>query len=162
MNPTININWVPGITLEEMEKQCVLSAYRFYRQNKTQTAGALGIAIRTLDAKLEKYGDDERREAERVDGDKRNKEIILARMRGLPHLAIDNRSPLVKLADAKIQNEATQTPAPRLETSSGERVQSLEKVTPQQPMSVPERSEVQEVLPRKVTSRSKQRRGKQL
>lgn len=39
-----------------MEKEVILHAFRFYRQNQTHTADGLGIAIRTLDSKLERYG----------------------------------------------------------------------------------------------------------
>ena len=49
------INWQPGITLEEIEKQVILKALEFYQGNKTKTALSLGIAVRTLDNKLEKY-----------------------------------------------------------------------------------------------------------
>lgn len=47
--------WQPGVTLEDLEKQAILEALRFYGNNKTRTAQALGIAIRTLDNKLAKY-----------------------------------------------------------------------------------------------------------
>lgn len=49
--------WQPGMSLEDVEKEVILKAFRFYQQNKTHTAHSLGIAIRTLDAKLEKYGE---------------------------------------------------------------------------------------------------------
>lgn len=49
------INWSPGQTLEQIEKQVILQAYRFYEQNKTHTAAALGISIRTLDGRLADY-----------------------------------------------------------------------------------------------------------
>jgi transcriptional regulator with PAS, ATPase and Fis domain len=49
------IHWQPGMTLEEVEKQVILKAFQFYNRNKTHTAKALDIAIRTLDSKLEKY-----------------------------------------------------------------------------------------------------------
>lgn len=52
------VDWTPGLTIEEAEKQCVLQALRFYRHNKTQTAQSLGISIRTLDSKLEAYEKD--------------------------------------------------------------------------------------------------------
>lgn len=51
----LEINWQPGQTLEELEKQAILMAFRFFRGNKTQTARSLDIAIRTLDQKLENY-----------------------------------------------------------------------------------------------------------
>lgn len=50
--------WQPGVTLEELEKAAILKALRFHGGNKTVTANALGIAIRTLDSKLEKYAND--------------------------------------------------------------------------------------------------------
>lgn len=50
-----NLGWCPGMKLEDVEKETILAAFQFYHQNKTQTAAALGIAIRTLDYKLAKY-----------------------------------------------------------------------------------------------------------
>lgn len=47
--------WQPGQKLEDVEKEVILKAYRFFDNNKTKTASALGIAIRTLDNKLAKY-----------------------------------------------------------------------------------------------------------
>lgn len=52
----MTITWQPGMTLEDVEKQVVLEAFRFFQGNKTQTSRALDIAIRTLEAKLDKYG----------------------------------------------------------------------------------------------------------
>ena len=49
------IIWSPGVTLEMIEKQVILMAYKFYQSNKTTTARVLDISIRTLDAKLDKY-----------------------------------------------------------------------------------------------------------
>jgi Bacterial regulatory protein, Fis family len=47
--------WQPGITLEQIEREVILKALRFYQGNKTQTARALGVAVRTIDNKLECY-----------------------------------------------------------------------------------------------------------
>lgn len=55
MNVVPNHVWSPGLTLEHMEKMTILAALSFYHGNKTQTALALGIALRTLDYKLAKY-----------------------------------------------------------------------------------------------------------
>lgn len=44
--------------LEDVEREAIMAAYTFYRGNKTQTAAALNIAIRTLDNKLAKYKGD--------------------------------------------------------------------------------------------------------
>lgn len=49
------MSWQPGKTLEQVEKEAILAAYRFYDGNKTHTANSLGIAIRTLDNKLLRY-----------------------------------------------------------------------------------------------------------
>lgn len=50
-----DVFWQPGITLDQVEKQVIKKAYRFFENNKTRTAAALDIAIRTLDAKLARY-----------------------------------------------------------------------------------------------------------
>lgn len=49
------MNWQPGRTLKDCEKDVILTAYRFFQFNKTATANALGIAVRTLDKKLSEY-----------------------------------------------------------------------------------------------------------
>lgn len=43
------------MSLYEVEKLVVERAYAHYDKNKTTTARVLGIAIRTLDSKLEQY-----------------------------------------------------------------------------------------------------------
>lgn len=48
-------NWQVGETLSSREKADILKALRFFDGNKTKTAQALGIAIRTLDHRLEEY-----------------------------------------------------------------------------------------------------------
>jgi hypothetical protein len=53
------IFWQPGVTLEEIEKQVILKAFSCFQGNKTQTARSLGIAVRTLDSKLEQYSNKE-------------------------------------------------------------------------------------------------------
>ena len=50
-----DIIWQPGVTLEEVEKAVIMRALHYHQNNKTQTAMALKIAIRTLDNKLAKY-----------------------------------------------------------------------------------------------------------
>lgn len=48
--------WVPGYTLDKIEESAIRQALNYYRGNKTQTASALGISIRTIDNKLNRYG----------------------------------------------------------------------------------------------------------
>jgi hypothetical protein len=45
----------PGVPLDEIEKQAILNRLKFFRGNKVHTARDLGIVVRTLDSKLEKY-----------------------------------------------------------------------------------------------------------
>lgn len=59
------MEWQVGMTLDQIEKQVILKAYRFFEGNKTHTASALGIAIRTLDNKLKRYAEEEFDEAAR-------------------------------------------------------------------------------------------------
>jgi transcriptional regulator with PAS, ATPase and Fis domain len=49
------VYWTPGKTLEQMEKETILRALRFYNNNKTHTASSLGISIRSLQMKLNEY-----------------------------------------------------------------------------------------------------------
>lgn len=129
------IVWSPGVTLEAIEKQVILKAFRHFRGNKTHTAQALGIAIRTLDNKLGQYLNEDK-EQESRDGDERKKrEAFLARCRGqMP----DNTG----LPEARAVAQAHVSGA-----ASGVRMESG-PVAPAQPtMPLPERSQVQGMLP---------------
>jgi two-component system response regulator FlrC len=52
---TKNVDWKPGRTLDEIERQVILDALKFHEGNRTHTAKALGISIRTLRNKLAEY-----------------------------------------------------------------------------------------------------------
>lgn len=47
--------WVPGRTLDQIEKNVILDALKHHEGNRTHTARALGISIRTLRNKLADY-----------------------------------------------------------------------------------------------------------
>lgn len=47
--------WVPGQTLNDIERQVILDALGYHKGNRTHTAKALGISIRTLRNKLSDY-----------------------------------------------------------------------------------------------------------
>lgn len=49
------MNWQPGITLEQIEKEVILKALRFYNDNRQAAANALGVSVRTIGNKLAKY-----------------------------------------------------------------------------------------------------------
>ncbi len=48
-----------GVTLHEMEKRHILETLETHHQNRTKTAAALGISVRTLRNKLHDYGEGE-------------------------------------------------------------------------------------------------------
>lgn len=51
------IIWSPGVTLEHIERQVIEKALAFYKGNKSATASALAVAVRTLDRKIELYAE---------------------------------------------------------------------------------------------------------
>ncbi len=56
--------WQPGKTLDEIERETIEAALKFYQGNKTQTAQSLNITVRTLYNKLERYeSEDSKRDA---------------------------------------------------------------------------------------------------
>jgi DNA-binding NtrC family response regulator len=59
--------WSPGMKRDDVERETILAALKFYQGNKTQTAASLGIAIRTLDYKLLKYKGEAPQEKETTD-----------------------------------------------------------------------------------------------
>lgn len=69
--------------MAEMEKQVIERAYSHFKGNKTHTASSLGIAIRTLDAKLQTYVVDKQALVEREDRLREQERAYIARARGL-------------------------------------------------------------------------------
>lgn len=141
------IMWSPGVTLEAIEKQVILKAFRHFRGNKTSTAQALGISVRGLDNKLEKYENDGKEQANRDAVERAKREDFLARSRGLHQSASGGFIP----AETEGQGGGNvPSPAPR------ERVEPALDVTSQHAVPVPERQKVQTVLP-KHSSKSSSR-----
>jgi DNA-binding NtrC family response regulator len=48
-------SWSPGRTLDDIERNVILEALNYHQGNRTHTAKALGISIRTLRNKLADY-----------------------------------------------------------------------------------------------------------
>lgn len=80
---TGQIVWSPGVKLEEIERQVILTAYRHFQSNKAATAIALGIAVRTLDAKLERYEADAKAQRQRDAEAQIQQDSFMLRARGL-------------------------------------------------------------------------------
>lgn len=138
------IIWSPGVSLEDIEKQVIQRAFEHYRLNKTATAGALGISIRTLDNKLERYDADKKLEEEAFARDKQSRDHHLARSRGISvGQNIDVRSsPAAPQARDSAQAERRVRMEPPIDIAG------------QSAVPVPERAEVQEMLPSKVAQGS--------
>lgn len=131
------IQWSPGMTLEALEKQAILKTFRFYRGNKTTTANVLGIAIRTLDNKLEKYELDAKLEKEREENGKSERAQWLERSRG------KNTPNFINTGNDEKERAQSVSSA-----NAGVRVESIANTSPQQAVPVSQRQEVQKVLPR--------------
>jgi hypothetical protein len=139
------INWSPGVTLEGIEKQVILYAFRFYRGNKTQTSISLGISIRTLENKLEKYEQDGKIQAATEERETQQRDDQLKRARGIVG------QPQVPTAPAQ-GNE--------MGTSAGPHAQSATELPEKSAVPLPERGKVQEVLHAKAAGHRHERRSR--
>lgn len=162
MNSSINVNWVPGITLDEMEKACILAAFRFYRGNKSQTAYSLKISVRTLEHKLEKYEADKLREDQQLELERAKHKEQLARMRG-PELTrrfcVGASGGIDREGNAEDSEKSSQGIAEKGNGSSaGVHVEPTDEVEPQSAMPLPEPKKVQAVLSRQASSSSQRGR----
>ncbi len=122
--------WEPGMTLADVEKRAILAAYHFHKKNKTHTAQELDIAIRTLDAKLDRY-----------ELDAQEYRLMMEKV------AKDSRAK----RDA-LMGEKGEDPFNGPET--GFPVEPHAKVSEEQSLSVQERGEVQKVLPQQAAAGS--------
>lgn len=123
------ISWSPGVTLEDIEKVVILKAFRHFRGNKTITANALGIAVRTLDNKLEKYESDGRIAKDRDDADRIKRSEFIDRQRG----------------GGAIGNAQAPIPARSNHSASGLPLESIANATAQHAVPVQERPKIQTV-----------------
>jgi hypothetical protein len=125
------IPYSPSLTLEAVEKEVILRHYAFYHENKTQTAAALGITARTLYDKLEKYAEDEKEEEKRRAEKQRQTDEFIRRSRG------SIGAPYYSPTD----------PARVDETRPRIRMEPAESAPAKQGVPLPQREEVQGVLP---------------
>lgn len=145
--------WSPGVTLDAIERQVIDKAYIYYKGNKTQTANALGISIKTLDNKFERYrADDALAEKAKQDAEL-NRERFLYRSR---FGSLDANS------FGRVNAEPPPPPARVGASAHPEARNELEPVVippPQSALSVPVGSEIQEMLPSKAPTRRKRTSG---
>lgn len=62
--------YIPGMKLEEVEKRVILHALRIHRGNQTRTADSLGISAKTLYAKLKAYEEKDENKGSKHPGSK--------------------------------------------------------------------------------------------
>lgn len=137
MSTTETIHWSPGVTLENIERQVIEKAFTFYKGNKTATASALGIAIRTLDNKLEKYELDDKSEKARHEQRQKDRDHWLRRSRG---------------EHVPAEPEHNLTGADGAQAEAGIRGKSATDTSAQSAMPVPEREEIQGVSPKSAAA----------
>lgn len=146
-----NLTWSPGMTLETIEKHAIEQAYKFYQGNKVQTARALDVAVRTLEAKLEKYKNDDARESANLDEHRKREAAFQRRQRGLPPLddGIDT-------GDARFasENPSSSESADSSEASSGVRVESAQDASEKHALPLPVGKKVQSVSSHQASSGS--------
>lgn len=140
----INLNWQPGMNLEIIEKSAILQAFRFYRGNKTATAQALGIAIRTLDHKLEKYATDDVVMRKADEERRKDREEFDLRQRGIPR---------THQGTAIIAKEQ----AGFHEARGGLQLESIANTSEESGMPMPQRKEVQGLPSKQVVASNPKR-----
>lgn len=140
------IIWSPGMSLASIEKLVILEAYRFFRSNKTATATALGIAIRTLDNKLQQYEEDDQIETQKAKDELQRRTEFLARQRG---------NPPNNIGIPYSPNEAQKNIHG---SSSGLHMESVVNASSQPTVPMSERKEVQSVLPEHASQGGKTKR----
>lgn len=125
--------WTPGVTLDALERQVIVNAYQAFGRNKTATANALGISVRTLDSKLEVFEAETRREIEYHESQKQREIEFLARCRGTrPEIVNEEPKPF------------------GVEAKKGDDMESVTKLTAQHAVSMSKRPEIQKVSPGKT------------
>lgn len=55
--------YIPGMTLDAVEKKVILYSLRWHRGNQSKTAESLGISAKTLYSKLRQYEEEGKRES---------------------------------------------------------------------------------------------------
>lgn len=160
----VNFIWQPGMTLEEVEKQAILQAFRFFRSNKTATASALGVSVRTIDTKLDKYLNDDKTGEEHDRARAEHENEWLRRSRNGHG---DKAQPALSVAQSQSTDEGDgggngsssegEEWAEARDVSgaeSGVRVESAQKAPEKHAVPVHQREEVQGLPPKSITPRS--------
>lgn len=85
------MTWAPGLTLESIEKDAILTAFAFYNRNIYITARSLRIDVDELRLKFSKFDREQLNEDKKIEDRKRKEEEFRIRSRGITSpLPIDN------------------------------------------------------------------------
>lgn len=111
------ITWFPGMSLDALERQVIERALVHYQGNKTRTAQALGIAKRTLDAKLERIEEEKnaelQRQTKRIEREREFREKAERGLRMEPATEVAAQQPVPVQERPEIQKVLPQQNAPR-------------------------------------------------
>jgi hypothetical protein len=161
LESNLSVPFLAGVTMATIERHWILKALAYYSGNKTQTASALGISVRTIDNKLKEYEQEELDHADRAANDRADKSRELERQRGTlitqyNGLGSANQiNPIMagapKSASPPVQNG--------LEAIRGSRVESAAQTVAEPALPVSKRQEVQSVLPKQSSSGGHGKRG---
>ncbi len=137
--------YTPGMTLETLEQQAILAAYSFFKGVKTTTAQSLGISVRSLSDKLERYGqmENERKVRHAEKAEHRDRELYAARF----------GRPAVQETGSEHDEKTNGN-----EAYAGVRAQSAAKPAEERAVPVSEREKIQSVLPKQYGSHSASKR----
>ncbi len=127
----------PGMKLEDIEKMHILNTFKYCGGDRAKTAHCLGVSIRTIGNKLEQYKKEDEKEGKRLDEVKRQREEFQQRQRGIHPAQFGQASSALRSFDLRPEEGG---------------FQSTTEVKSQSEMPLPERQEVQNVLPNEATN----------
>lgn len=180
--------WQPGVSLSDIERMVIVKAFAYYRGNKSLTASSLGIAVRTLDTKLQQYEETKINKTKQPTKKDLLEEAHAKTGRTGPFGAdqrfakpteytsagdgngktgpggrmSDEQLDYLRARKIRLQEEAASAKA-ALEASAqaeaGPRLEPAAKGTEEQSVSVPERKKVQALPPKPSTKNSRSEAG---
>lgn len=139
-------SWTPGVTLESAERDIILKAFDYFKGNKPLTAQTLGIAIRTLDSKLEKYEADSKAAKESHRERIKERDEFVLRQKG------QHPEQLERVRRGIEAERAAKEARESLDAEGGVRLESNANVSKKLDMPLSERQKVQGVSPNKTPS----------
>ena len=116
------VYWTSGMTLEAMERLVIQQAFSVFRNNKTATANALGISVRTLDSKLEKYAEEQQVKDQNAAELKKRTADFHMRSRGLPAPTLEAQPYLPVAPPQVVQVSPPPVPVPVAEPITVKRI----------------------------------------